>query len=184
MLSKKDNKSASAPVVPQKQEAEPEVTVPPTTTPQAQPRVNQTMINETNTPSAVIGSKIRFKGELIGEEDLLIQGQVDGTINLKDHNLTIGQQGVVKANVIAKTITIEGNVDGDLFGQEKITIKASSQVSGNLTADRVSLEDGAKFRGSIDMDVDASKDPTSKNANNKPKSTFTPNGEKDKVGQP
>lgn len=111
----------------------------------------------TATPTAVIGPKIRFKGELVGEEDLLIQGQVEGTIDLKDNNLTVGQQGVIKANVLAKTITIEGEVEGDIFGQERIAILASSNVRGNVVADRVTLEDGAKFRGSIDMDVEARK---------------------------
>lgn len=105
------------------------------------------------TPGAVIGPKISFKGELSGEEDLLIQGRVEGTIDLKGNQLTVGQQGVVKANLMAKTITIEGNVEGDLIGQESIEIKASSNVKGNLVAARVILEDGAKFRGSIDMDT-------------------------------
>lgn len=109
-------------------------------------------------PSAVIGSKIRFKGELVGEEDLLIQGQVDGTIDLKNHSLIIGAEGTVRANVLAKTVTIEGTVEGDLFGQERISILASSNVKGNVVAERVILEDGAKFRGSIDMDIDQHKD--------------------------
>lgn len=113
---------------------------------------------KTSTPTAIIGPKIRFKGELAGEEDLLIQGQVDGTIDLKNNTLTIGEQGVVKANVHAKTITIQGTVEGDLFGQERISILASSNVKGNIVADSVILEDGAKFRGSIDMDIDAHKD--------------------------
>jgi len=115
-------------------------------------------IKSTSTPSAIIGPKIRFKGELVGEEDLLIQGQVDGTIDLKNHTLTIGEQGVVRANVLAKTVTIEGTVEGDLFGQERISILASSNVKGNIVAERVTLEDGAKFRGSIDMDVESHKD--------------------------
>ncbi|MBC6905745.1 polymer-forming cytoskeletal protein [Saccharophagus sp. K07] len=102
--------------------------------------------------AAVIGPKITFKGEIIGEEDLLVQGKVEGSIDLKGNHLTIGQQGVVKANLKAKTITIEGTVEGDLIGQERIEIKASSNVKGNLIAARVTLEDGAKFRGSIDMD--------------------------------
>jgi cytoskeletal protein CcmA (bactofilin family) len=105
-------------------------------------------------PSAIIGSKIRFKGELVGEEDLLIQGTVDGTIDLKGNSLTVGKDGTVRANVMAKTITVEGRVEGDIFGEEKITIKKSSLVKGNIVAARVSLEDGAKFKGSIDMDVD------------------------------
>ncbi|MEO0442881.1 MAG: polymer-forming cytoskeletal protein [Pseudomonadota bacterium] len=117
------------------------------------------------TPAAVIGPKIRFKGELVGEEDLLIQGTIEGTIDLKNNNLTIGEQGIIKANAKAKTIIIEGKVDGDLRGAERIVIKESSNVTGNLVAERVSLEDGAKFRGSIDMDtnsnVDIKSSPTS-----------------------
>lgn len=111
----------------------------------------------TATPTAVIGPKIRFKGELVGEEDLLIQGQIDGTVDLRGNNLTIGNQGVIKANVLAKTIVVEGTVEGDIFGQERISIRSSSNVKGNLVAERVTLEDGAKFRGSIDMDVEAHK---------------------------
>lgn len=109
-------------------------------------------------PSAVIGAKIRFVGELVGEEDLLIQGSVEGTVDLKGNTLTIGKQGVVKANVLAKTVTIEGQVNGDVFGEEKILVKSTSHVTGNLIAERVTLEDGAKFKGSIDMDMDSRKD--------------------------
>lgn len=109
-------------------------------------------VAQSKTPSAVIGAKITFKGELTGEEDLLIQGRVEGTIDLKGNHLTVGTQGIVKANMMAKTITIEGTVEGDVVGQERIEIKASSNVKGNLVAARVTLEDGAKFRGSIDMD--------------------------------
>ncbi len=109
-------------------------------------------------PSAVIGPKIRFKGELVGEEDLLIQGKVEGTIDLKGHNLTVGPQGVLQANVSAKTITVEGRVEGDLHGEERIAIRSSSQVQGNIKAERVVLEDGAKFRGSIDMEMDERSD--------------------------
>lgn len=105
-------------------------------------------------PAAVIGPKISFKGELSGEEDLLIQGRVEGTIDLKGNHLTIGSQGVIKANVAARAITVEGTVEGDIVATEHIAIKSASHVRGNLKAERVTLEDGAKFRGSIDMDMD------------------------------
>lgn len=111
-----------------------------------------------NQQMATIGPKIRFKGELVGEEDLLIQGHIDGTIDLKNHHLIVGDKGVIKADVIAKTITIEGTVEGDVFGQERIAIKSSSNVRGNLVGDRVTLEDGAKFKGSIDMDISEHRD--------------------------
>lgn len=109
-------------------------------------------------PTAVIGPKIMFKGELTGEEDLLIQGRVEGSIDLKGNHLTIGNQGVIKANVAARTITVEGTVEGDIVAAEHIAIKSSSRVKGNLKAERVTLEDGAKFRGSIDMDMDMDMD--------------------------
>lgn len=123
--------------------------------PAAQPILSDVRIAP---PAAVIGAKIRFVGELVGEEDLLIQGHIEGTVDLKGNALTIGKQGVVKANVLAKTVTIEGQVNGDVFGEEKILVKSTSNVTGNLIAERVTLEDGAKFKGSIDMDMDARKD--------------------------
>ena len=113
---------------------------------------------EPKTPTAVVGAKIRFKGELIGEEDLLIQGKIEGTVDLKGHSLTVGDKGEVKANVSARTVNIEGRVDGDLYGEECIAIRSSSRVQGNIKAERVVLEDGAKFRGSIDMDMDEPSD--------------------------
>ena len=135
--------------------------------PKVSPAPVQTMPDPTPVPraqtpsssqTAVIGPKIRFKGELVGEEDLIIQGQVDGSIDLKGHNLTIGEHGVIKANLLGKTVTIRGTVEGDVFGEERISIMSSSNVKGNLTADRVVLEDGAKFRGSIDMDPTSNKE--------------------------
>jgi cytoskeletal protein CcmA (bactofilin family) len=110
------------------------------------------------TVAAVIGAKIRFIGELVGEEDLLIQGYVEGTIDLRGNSLTVGKHGVVKANVLAKNVTIEGKVEGDVFGEERIAVKSSSQVRGNLVAERVTLEEGAKFKGSIDMDMESRKE--------------------------
>lgn len=101
---------------------------------------------------ATVGSSILVKGDLSGEEDLLIQGRVEGRIDLKNYNLTVGQQGRVKADVYAKIISVEGQVEGNLFGEEKVIIRKSGNVKGNLAAPRVSLEEGASFKGSIDMD--------------------------------
>lgn len=135
----------SEPIMPPTFNSSPTPVTPRTTTPPPAAVVS-------TSATAVIGPKITFKGEIIGEEDLLVQGKVEGSIDLKGNHLIIGQQGVVKANLMAKTITIEGTVEGDLIGQERIEIKSSSNVKGNLIAARVTLEDGAKFRGSIDMD--------------------------------
>ena len=109
---------------------------------------------EDPSPSAVIGSKITFKGELSGDEDLLIQGTVEGSVTLKDNQLTVGKLGKVKANLSAKNIIVDGCVEGDLIAEGHICINASSIVKGNIIAQRVTLEDGAKFRGSIEMDTD------------------------------
>lgn len=101
---------------------------------------------------AVIGATIKFKGDLTGEEDLEVQGQFEGKIELKQHNLTVGKKGSLKADVRAKIITVEGKVEGDLIGAERVIVRESGNVRGNMVAPRVSLEDGAKFKGSIDME--------------------------------
>ncbi len=101
---------------------------------------------------AVVGPSIKIKGELTGEEDLMIQGRVEGRIELKKNNVTVGQNGSVRADIYGKIISVEGEVEGDLFGEEKIIVRKSGTVRGNMTAPRVNLEDGAKFKGAIDME--------------------------------
>ena len=100
---------------------------------------------------ATIGPSIHIKGELTGEEGLIIDGQVEGTVNLKDNDLIIGRHGRIVADVFAKTITIEGRLNGDVHGREKVVIRSSGNVEGNIDSPRVVIEDGARFRGSIDM---------------------------------
>lgn len=114
---------------------------------------------------ATIGPSIFIKGDLSGEEDLVIQGNVEGTINLKQNNLTIGQDGKVNANIHAHTIIVEGSLKGDVYGEEKVIIKKTGNVHGNVSAPRVSLEDGAKFKGSMDMDYKRSEPAESRNDN-------------------
>ena len=105
--------------------------------------------------SAVIGHSIHIDGDLRGEEDLRIEGDISGTIQLPNHSLTIGKEGRVKANAYAKSITVDGQVDGDLYGSDCVTIRASARVTGNVLASRVSVEEGAHFKGSIDMDPES-----------------------------
>lgn len=116
--------------------------------------------------AALIGPSIRIKGDLVGEEDLIIQGTVEGTINLHNNVLTIGENGRIDANLHATTINVEGELRGDLFGSEKVVIKKTGDVRGNITAPRVTLEDGAMFKGSIEMDPKSvssiEKDPATK----------------------
>jgi cytoskeletal protein CcmA (bactofilin family) len=101
---------------------------------------------------AVIGRSIKINGDVKGDEDLMIEGDVSGTVELRNHSLTIGKEGAVKANIFARTITVDGKTDGDLYASERIAIRATADVRGNLLAPRVSLEDGARFKGSIEMD--------------------------------
>jgi len=100
---------------------------------------------------SVIGGNIKFRGELIGTEDIHIEGTVEGTIIMEGHNLSIGSQGTIDANVHANNITINGNLNGDVLADELISIKKSAKVKGNLIAPRIQLDDGGKFRGSMDM---------------------------------
>jgi len=103
------------------------------------------------TTVAAIGPSISIDGDLKGKEDLLIEGRVNGTVKVDQHLVTIGSSGKVKANVYGKAIRVQGEVEGDLYGSEEIVIHQSGKVEGNLTAPRVTLEDGSTFRGSIDM---------------------------------
>ena len=104
---------------------------------------------------AVIGPSTHIDGDLRGEEDLLIEGEVSGTIQLRNNTLTIGPQGKVSAEVYAHSVFVEGYLEGDLYGSERICIRSGAHVRGNITAPRISLEDGARFTGSIEMDPQA-----------------------------
>ncbi len=107
-----------------------------------------------------IGQSICIKGELTGNEDLTIEGVVEGDIKLKDHNLTIGVNGKAKAGLFAKNITIMGKVHGDVHAEEKVKISKSGKLKGNITAPRVIIEDGARFKGSVEMESDKKTMPT------------------------
>jgi len=98
-----------------------------------------------------IGASLSFKGDLNGEEDLVIEGQFHGKIDLRNHNLKVEQGGVVKANVQAKNITIEGEVNGNIFASGKVLITKEGQMKGDIFAPRISIADGAQFKGSVKM---------------------------------
>jgi cytoskeletal protein CcmA (bactofilin family) len=100
---------------------------------------------------ALIGPSIEIKGSLSGGEDLLVEGRVEGKIELAQHSVTIGTNGRIKADIQGRIIVVMGEVEGNLDGSEQIILRQSSKVRGNLVAPRVSLEDGSDFKGSIDM---------------------------------
>ena len=101
---------------------------------------------------AMIGTGIQVNGDISGDENLNIDGKVEGSIKLNSNEVFVGQSGLVKADVSARIVKIDGRVDGDIIGQEKVVISKSGNVRGNIKAPRVILEDGAIFKGSIDMD--------------------------------
>ncbi len=101
---------------------------------------------------ATIGPSIFIQGDLSGEEDLVIEGRVEGKVDLKQNNVTVGKNGRVKADVFGRVVTIEGEVDGNVFAREQAILRQSGAIRGNITAPRVVLEDGSRFKGSIDME--------------------------------
>lgn len=100
---------------------------------------------------ANLGRSLIIKGEVTGSEDLTIDGRVEGRIHLEDHDLTIGESSKVSAEVHAKNITIYGDVTGDMVADEKVTLADSGRLVGNIKAPRISVSDGAQFRGNVDM---------------------------------
>ena len=109
-----------------------------------------------------IGQSIHIKGELTGNEDLTIEGKVEGKVLLKDHNLTIGANGKITAEIQAKTVMVVGEVVGNITADDKVEVAATGSLRGDIVAPRVVLADGAKFKGSIDMDRKPSVAPSMK----------------------
>jgi cytoskeletal protein CcmA (bactofilin family) len=98
-----------------------------------------------------IGKSVVIKGELNGSEDLTIEGHVEGKIELKDHVLTIGPNGKIKAQVFAKAVIVLGEVNGNVTASEKVDIRDNGSVDGDIVSPRVAIAEGAHFRGSVDM---------------------------------
>lgn len=103
---------------------------------------------------ARIGSTLFFKGELQGEEDLVIEGRIEGRITMKQGNVTVGEKGRVEADIEAGSIQVAGFVKGNLTGADRVVLLESGRVEGNISARSVSLENGCHFKGSIDMQSD------------------------------
>jgi len=98
-----------------------------------------------------IGKSVVIKGELNGSEDLTIEGLVEGKIELKDHVLTIGPNGRIKAQVFAKAVIVLGEVNGNVTASEKVDIRDNGSVDGDIVSPRVAIAEGAHFRGTVDM---------------------------------
>lgn len=135
----------------------------PTSSPQPKgdpmPQNNPTQDRAGGTERATIGRSITIHGEVTGDEDLLIQGRVDGSVELRQQSVTVGQDGRVTAAITGRIIIVEGQVEGDLKAEEQVILKASAKVQGDITSPRVVLEDGATFSGGVDMGKPLSKNP-------------------------
>ena len=101
---------------------------------------------------ATIGHSVKIHGDLSGKEDLVINGTVEGTVDFRENDVTVGERGKVNANVTARNIIIKGEVKGELRGSEQVTIKPSGRVTGDIRAPRVILNDGCQFKGLVDME--------------------------------
>jgi len=105
--------------------------------------------------TATIGASIFVKGRIEGSDDLVIRGRVEGTVKLPKNRVVVAVGSHVKANITARSIQVEGHVNGTLKGGSDVTVRAGCQVDGDILAPRVSLDNGARFSGMIDMKDDS-----------------------------
>jgi cytoskeletal protein CcmA (bactofilin family) len=116
----------------------------------AEPRVHETKVPEAAPRASVLGPTLRFRGELSAQEDLIIQGSVEGSIT-HTQSLTVGTDGSMKGDIRARVIVVDGKVEGDLYATESVNIRATAKVKGNVFAPRVGITDGAFFQGQVEM---------------------------------
>ena len=116
----------------------------------AEPRAPEARAPETAPKASVLGPTLRFRGELSAQEDLIIQGSVEGSIT-HTQSLTVGTDGTMKGDIRARVIIIDGKVEGDLYATESVNIRATAKVKGNVFAPRVGINEGAFFQGQIEM---------------------------------
>src|SRR5947209_19125628 len=108
---------------------------------------------------AHIGKSVVFKGELSGSEDLYLDGEVEGGIELRGHSLIIGPNGRIRANVHARDVVIHGKVEGNVRGADRVELKKSSILTGDISTQRIVIEDGAFFKGAIDIRKESKSEP-------------------------
>jgi len=116
----------------------------------AEPRATEARVPDAAPRASVLGPTLRFRGELSAQEDLIIQGSVEGSIT-HTQSLTVGTDGTMKGDIRARVIVVDGKVDGDLYATESVNIRATAKVKGNVFAPRVGITEGAFFQGQIEM---------------------------------
>jgi cytoskeletal protein CcmA (bactofilin family) len=112
---------------------------------------------QTNADAAHIGKSVAIKGELSGSENLYVDGNVEGTIELRSHILTVGPNGIIKANVSAKSVVIHGKLDGAITATDRVDLRKSAVVAGDVTTQRISIEEGAYLKGKVDIQKETGK---------------------------
>jgi cytoskeletal protein CcmA (bactofilin family) len=116
----------------------------------AEPRAPEARLPDAAPRASVLGPTLRFRGELSAQEDLIIQGSVEGSIT-HTQSLTVGTDGSMKGDIRARVIVIDGKVEGDLYATESVNVRATAKVKGNVFAPRVGITEGAFFQGQIEM---------------------------------
>jgi len=106
-------------------------------------------------PPARLGPSVTIRGDLTGEEDLLIEGQLEGEVVVRQHSVTVGRSGRLTADVYGKRVVVEGEVTGSLYGVDEVVIRQAGSVQGSAVSPRVTIESGANFRGQIDMQTES-----------------------------
>ncbi len=161
MWKRDDNvRPSPPPSAPNAPPVQPLAVEPPTSIPRPSPPMERNIVN--------IGKSVVIKGELSGSEDLIIEGQVEGKIELRDNILTIGPNGKIKAQVNAKAVIVQGEVTGNVSATEKVDIRDNGSLDGDIASPRVAIAEGAHFRGSVDMQRTGGKTPEIKNESKTP----------------
>ncbi|HEY3973146.1 MAG TPA: polymer-forming cytoskeletal protein [Candidatus Sulfotelmatobacter sp.] len=106
---------------------------------------------------AQIGKSVVIKGELSGSEDLYVDGQVEGSISLKGNSLTVGPNGAIKATVEAKGVVVQGKLEGNVQASDRVDLRKSAVVTGDIATQRISIEEGAYLKGKVDIQGKAEK---------------------------
>ena len=126
--------------------------------PQSAGAARQTGPKAVAASTATVGTTVTIKGDVTGKGDVFISGTIEGTIGLADNQVTIEGTGLVKGSIVASQVQVDGTVVGDIEAMEKISISSTGSVQGTIIAPRVEVEDGAKFKGRIDMEFDEGRD--------------------------
>lgn len=142
------SRSDEKPATPGAPQSTPTAAAAPYTPPRTEPARS---VDSYRAEVASIGKSVLIKGELSGSEDLYLDGEVEGSVDLRDHSLIVGPNGRVRANVHARDVVIHGKVDGNVHGTERVELKKSAILMGDISTQRIVIEDGAYFKGAIDI---------------------------------